>query len=458
MENETNHIPSLLECLAAATETKALTVKDNAIQELPQLIKNYFENAAIYLAADENTYAAAGRSVEELLKSQGFDFAGSFIFPGGIHAEYQHVETLAEKFKEQGKKIIPLAVGSGTVNDLVKRAASEAKIPYCCIPTAASVDGYTAAGAALLYQGFKQTMPCEAPLVVAADTEILAKAPAYLSSSGFGDLAGKIIAGTDWLIADSLWALDKTIPGLKQIDGKAWAMVQLPLRENLKQSLTAVQGDRGALKTLFESLSITGFALQYMKDSRPVSGCEHLWSHVWEMENLSVDGIPVTHGHKVAMGTLAAAAFTECFFASAGPPLPSAGYRRPSPTEREAEVISSFAGLSDAADSAKKTALEKFPDDKKAAGTAEMIRDNWKLIRERVLAILPPYEELFTLLSTGGCPVHPGELNLSRERIFAAARKAQMIRIRYTVLDLAWDLGVFEDVLKRMEESPRYLS
>jgi hypothetical protein len=32
-----------------------------------------------------------------------------------------------------------------------------------------------------------------------------------------------------------------------------------------------------------------------------------------------------------------------------------------------------------------------------------------------------------------------------------------MIRNRYTVLDLAWDLGVFEEILGRLEDSAIYL-
>jgi glycerol-1-phosphate dehydrogenase [NAD(P)+] len=450
---------TLNDCLAAATETKAFIVKSGALEELPRLVDSFFgSEAPVFIVADENTYAAAGKSVEELFSSRQTPPAGRLIFPASIHAEYGHVETVREALREKAKDsgLVPLAVGSGTVNDLVKRASSELKLPYCCVPTAASVDGYTAAGAALLYEGFKQTMGCEAALVLAADTGVLSKAPAYLSSSGFGDLAGKIIAGTDWLIADAVCGLDKTVPGVLAIEPKAWDMVQSSLHENLKRSITAFKGDNEALKILFESLAVTGFALQYMKNSRPVSGCEHMWSHVWEMENLSLNGIPVTHGHKVAMGTLAAAAFTECLFASEEAPAPAGGW--PSPEEREAEVKKAFAGLNPlAGTAAEKTAREKLLDRDNAARITGMIRDNWKTIRKKTLEKLPPYEKLRGLLAESGCPVRPEEINLSREKVIADAGKSQMIRVRYTVLDLAWDLGIFGEVQKRMEDSGLYL-
>jgi hypothetical protein len=43
-------------------------------------------------------------------------------------------------------------------------------------------------------------------------------------------------------------------------------------------------------------------------------------------------------------------------------------------------------------------------------------------------------------MESAGCPVLPQTINLTRSQ--AAARRAQMIRNRYTVLDLAWDRGL----------------
>ncbi|MDR2552951.1 MAG: sn-glycerol-1-phosphate dehydrogenase [Treponema sp.] len=454
-------------CLAAADQTKAMIVREGVLAEIPSLLEAYFPGAAVFLAADENTFRAAGSAVLEIIQDSGAAVAGTYVFPGRwIHAEYGHVEILREKFhqeRESSRSLVPLAVGAGTINDLVKRAASELGLPYFCIPTAASVDGYTAYGASLLCEGFKQTLPCEAPLVVAADTAILTAAPAFLSSSGFGDLAGKIIAGTDWIIADSVFALggmEKPAPGTAAVDPKAWNMVQIPLKNELARSAGAARGDREGVKTLFESLGITGFALQYMKDSRAISGCEHMWSHVWEMENLSFRGAPVTHGHKVALGTLAAAAFTECLFAEK--PDPPAGGTKPggglSWADRETAVRRAFAGLDRAMEAALKTSRAKFMEDgEQSRRLRGGILDHWENIKKAVFEKLPPYGELRQLLKEAGCPVTPAETGLTRERVIATARKAQMMRNRFTVLDLAFETGVFEDVLKRMENSDTYL-
>jgi glycerol-1-phosphate dehydrogenase [NAD(P)+] len=455
------------ECIAASGGTKALLTGNDLYPKIPELLKQYFDSRRVFIIADENTMTAAGNDLEKILLADGIEVAGRHIFPAEprLHAEYGHIETLIgeinKKQKNSSPPLVPVAVGSGAINDLVKRAAEEVSLPYLCVPTAASVDGYTSFGSAVLKDGFKQTLPCAAPPVIAADTGVMAAAPAWLSSSGFGDLAGKIIAGADWIISEAAAAFGAK--GAAPIDRKAWAMVQHGLYHYLDRSVNAAQGDQDALKALFEALSITGFAMQYTRDSRPVSGAEHLFAHVWEMDDLCVNGNPVTHGHKVVMGALACTAFLEVLFADpdgplgnkGSPPLP-ASFRRPSLDERVAEVSLAFKN-SPALESALKTAVDKFPSDAIIKKTVEGFRDTWKELRAKVFEQILPYSELKAMLIKAQCPVLPHEINLSRAEVIACARRAQMIRMRYSLLDLAWDLGCFETVLAEIETSDKYL-
>jgi glycerol-1-phosphate dehydrogenase [NAD(P)+] len=447
---------SLDECIAAAGGTKSFITGKDVYRKIPALLENLFNAKSIFIIADTHTMKAAG---DELVGIPGIEIAGTYIFPGEprLHAEYGHVETIVKAIAANRgpQPVVPVAVGAGTVNDLVKLAATELSLPYLCVPTAASVDGFTSFGAAILKDGFKQTIPCGAPLCIAADTEVLAKAPGWLSSSGFADLAGKIIAGSDWIISDAAAAFNAK--GADPIEPKAWAMVQHGLYDYLERSLYAAQGDQDALQALFEALAITGFSMQYAQDSRPVSGSEHLFAHIWEMDDLCIDGNPVTHGHKVAIGSLAATAFTEIFFADPdGPPVTPPSFRFPALEERLAEIKTAFA-RSPALDSALATGADKFPDAKAAALTAEGIRDTWKALRSKILAQIMPYAELKEMFVKARCPVLPAEVNLKRSSLIACARRAQMIRKRYNILDLAWDLGCFETVLARMESSAAYL-
>jgi glycerol-1-phosphate dehydrogenase [NAD(P)+] len=452
-------IPSLADCLKAADETKELLVNRGCYAQIPATLKKFYQPGGVYLVSDENTWDAAGKKVKEVLSGDGIAIRGEFCFPASprLHAEYTNITTIKEKLSglPNLKETVPIAIGGGTVNDLVKRAASELERSYLCVPTASSVDGYTAYGAAILYEGFKQTMSCSAPLTLAADPDILAKAPAYLSSSGFGDLASKIIAGCDWILADMAGL--QGAPVAERIDEKIWNMTQPGLLDYLNRSIPAAQGDPDAVIALFEALAITGFSMQAFKSSRPVSGSEHLFSHVWEMDDLSIDGVPVTHGHKVTIGTLAATAFFEIFFADpSAPPSPPRGFNRLTPSQRMVEVSAAFQG-SRAHDLVVKTALEKLSEDKVADRIKEALHDNYKSLRERVLTRLVPYDKLKEMLGKARCPLQPEIIGLSRHDAIATARRAQMMRNKYTILDLSWDLGVMEGILSKLEDSPKYL-
>jgi glycerol-1-phosphate dehydrogenase [NAD(P)+] len=455
---------SLADCLKAADETKELLVNRGSYAEIPSLLKKFYQFTGVYLIADESTWAAAGLKVKEVLTGAGIPIRGEFCFPASprLHAEYFNISTIKEKLSSLPNlsETVPIAIGGGTVNDLVKRASSELQgdsgpRTYLCIPTASSVDGYTAYGASILYDGFKQTMPCPAPLALVAEPEVLAKAPAYLSSSGFGDLASKIIAGCDWIVCDTVNS--QGVPVAEKIDQRVWNMTQPGLLDYLERSITAAQGDQDAVSALFEALSITGFSMQAFKSSRPVSGAEHLFSHVWEMDDLSVDGVPVTHGHKVTIGTLASTAYHELFFADpSGPPAPPPGYTRPTPAERMVTVSSAFQG-SRAHDLVVKTALEKLLNEKVLAGVTQVVHDNYKELRERVLTRLVPYDKLKEMLAKAQCPLQPEIIGISRHEAIATARRSQMMRNKYCILDLSWDLGVMDTILSRLEDSPKYL-
>ncbi len=61
---------------------------------------------------------------------------------------------------------------------------------------------------------------------------------------------------------------------------------------------------------------MSGFAMQACRKSRPASGADHLFSHIWEMQHhRDVNGELISHGFQVAIGTLASTALIEVVFA-----------------------------------------------------------------------------------------------------------------------------------------------
>ncbi len=80
--------------------------------------------------------------------------------------------------------------------------------------------------------------------------------------------------------------------------------------------------------------------MQAVQSSRPASGAEHQFSHLWDMEHLRYNGASVSHGFKVGIGTLASTALFEMLLEA---PVEQARHRplcrsvalrgaRPSPT------------------------------------------------------------------------------------------------------------------------------
>ncbi len=414
-------------------ETRLFLLENDALNQLPEAIRSLWGNdARPWLVADGNTWRAAGAEVAKILKAAGMEGPDPFLFPGTpmLHADESNVNLLLEQFPEN---VVPVAIGGGTVNDLVKRASGLRHVSYCCVPTAPSVDGYTSSGAALTASGLKQTLPCPAPLAVVADSGILRNAPPEMFAAGYADLMAKIPAGADWLAADTL--------GLEAIAPAVWELVQTPLRDNLS--------DPSDVRRVFTGLAATGYAMQLYRDSRPASGADHLVSHIWEMENLCCNGKPVSHGFKVAIGTVTSTALYEALFSLseqearrlARPGLDRAG--------REAE-IDALLSVGTYGAATRTIALDKFREGRALAERRELIYRNWETLRKRILHQLYPLEELTRRLTTAGCPVKPADIQLGREQFLHGIRTAQLIRKRYTVLDLVYELGLLEELLRRI--------
>ena len=278
----------------AGLDTRCFVLGKGALKYLPQLLKQEFPGLTPWIVADTNTWEAAGKKAQQYLIEAGMAPAEPWIFPGTpvLHPDFAYSEKLSTVMPE---KCVPVAVGSGVINDLVKCASGLKKVAYCCVPTACSVDGFTSAGAALAVNHNKQTVKCPAPAALCADVTIMATAPAPMLSSGFADLLTKVVAGADWIIADAA--------GEQPIREDVWQLIQGNIRRWV--------ADSSDMLNIFEGLAATGYSMQMMLDSRPASGSEHLFSHVWEMEGLQKDGQDVSHGFKVGVGLLATSLLME---------------------------------------------------------------------------------------------------------------------------------------------------
>jgi glycerol-1-phosphate dehydrogenase [NAD(P)+] len=270
--------------------------------------------------------------------------------------------------------------------------------------------------------------------------DVVRAAPPELGAAGYADLLAKVTAGADWIVADAL--------GIEPIDATAWELVQVPLREALADPAGVRAGDVSAVGKLTEGLMMGGFAMQWTKTSRPASGAEHQFSHLWDMQNHKHEGKTPSHGFKVAVGTLAVAELYGCLM---GMRLDQLDVDRAVETWPSPEAVEGTIGeLLGDGELAEKARLEMGA----KAVTPGVLRERltklksvWPALRERLRAHLPAVGELRGMLAAVGAPTTPEEIGISRERLRVSYRQAYLIRRRFTVLDLAAQAGVFEECL-----------
>jgi glycerol-1-phosphate dehydrogenase [NAD(P)+] len=425
--------------LKQARDTRKLVIDIGARRQVPDIFGELFGSSQCILIADDNTFAALGKDVYDSLRAAGRRCRESLILQAeGLYAEYSFVERIQHAVEASGA--IPLAVGSGSINDLTKLAAHLSGRQYLAVATAASMDGYTAFGASITRDGSKQTFDCPAPLGVVADLEVIAAAPKGLNASGYADLVAKCPAGADWILADAL--------DIDPIDPANWDMVQSRLRYWMADPEGIRRGDLEAVRRLTTSLMITGFAMQAACSSRPVSGAEHQFSHLWDMEHHTYNGVAPSHGFKVGIGTLASLALYEVLMETDIERLDveAAVEAWPDAAANRREIAMLFP-MPELANKARLESGTKYIDRDALRLQLQQLQREWPRMRGRLAQQLIPRNEVYGMLRAAGCPVEPEEIGISRQRLRESFLKAYHIRRRFTVFDLVRRAGLWDIAL-----------
>ncbi len=427
---------ALTKALRAARETRALEIGAGTVAKTAQVFRQQFGSRPAVIVSDENTFRVAGGKVTDSFRNAGHDLLEPFIFRApDLYAENRFVVELEAALKKH--EAIPVAVGSGTINDLTKLAAHRAGRPYMAVATAASMDGYTAFGASITFEGSKQTFLCPAPTAVVADLDIICGAPAIMNAWGYADLLAKVTAGADWIVADAL--------GVEPIDPAAWEIVQSRLLTMVADAPGIRAARPEAIAQLTEGLMLGGFAMQATKTSRSASGAEHQFSHLWDMQHHTHNGHAPSHGFKVGIGTLAVTALYERLLAQ---PLDKLDVERCCAAWPNRESWLQQANAQFAEGELRAVAVKEIS--AKADGP-EVVRQQltqlrltWPGLKARLQKQLISFAELRKMLQDAGAPVEPEEVGISRARLRDSFRQAFFIRRRFTVLDLAVRAGLLE--------------
>lgn len=282
-------------------DIQAIRVGSGVMQELPGILRD-LGASHIFLVADNYTYEAAGRQVEQLLDQAGLAYHKRVFQTETplVPNEYALGSVLAAMTSQDD---MLLAVGSGTLNDVTKYVSARTGIPYVIAATAPSMDGYASTVAPTILDGFKTTLPAVYPAAIVADVDILKDAPMPMLTAGFGDIIGKFTSLADWRLSH-------------QLNGEYYCpevagVIEAAVETCAANAQALAQREPQAIQAVTEALILSGLAMGMVGVSRPASGAEHQMAHYWEMDALRRGEEHPLHGNAVGVGTVLAASLYE---------------------------------------------------------------------------------------------------------------------------------------------------
>ena len=254
------------------------------------------------------------------------------------------------------------------------------------------------------------------------------------SQTGLGDMLAKYISIAEWRIAH-------IITGEYYCEEVA-QLIRSALQKCVDNAEGLLKREDAAIRAVFEGLVIGGIAMTYAGVSRPASGVEHYFSHVWDMRGLEF-GTPVDlHGIQCAQATLVSAKLYEAVKAM-------------TPDKRKAErfiedfcyaewsrTLRDFLGRSAETMIALEEKEGKYRKDSHPARFAT-IQSNWDQIVQIIEEEIPSYGVLSDLLDTIGIPK---ELDMDKETLTTSFLATKDIRDKYVLSRLAWDLGICSEL------------
>lgn len=400
-----------IQCSCGRTHFCALdcvVVESGALAKLPELMQNY---RRILLVADENTFAACGRTVSELLGDQ---IENTLIFrrDGLLVPDERAVAELDALITDQTDFIV--GIGSGVMNDICKYTTFQRGMECAIVATAPSMDGYASSGAAMIIEGMKITYTTHPPKMIIADVSIVKNAPMDMIRAGYGDIIGKYSSLNDWrlshLINDEHFCPEIHDLVLDVTNATRDAVDKIVAR------------DEEAIAFLTNALILIGVTLSLLGSTRPGSGSEHHLSHFFEIVGLIHNQPDFLHGTDVAYSTIVTAGMREKIRALSEP-----AFTDVSAEKRLAEYDRIYASYAGEVRALQETA-ESYAKDRRP-----LYREKWPEI-VNILNDCPSADQIAAMFTAAGYDLSEFERLYGREKIADATLYGKDLKDRYSVL------------------------
>lgn len=373
----------------------------------------------VALVADAATFAAQGRRIAQALDLSETDI----VILDEPHADMKGVASVTERLNGFDGAV---AVGSGTVNDLVKYALAADKRPYCVFGTAASMNGYTSSTASItLDSGLKVSLPSVPPRGFFVDLSVSSQAPRRLAAAGFGDCLARSVAQIDWWVSHRLLATTyEQVP---------YTIQEADERELNARAAGIASGDVEAIGYLYRVLTLCGLGIAFTGVSNHGSMGEHQISHY--IDCFAGDRHPGTlHGQQVGVASLTMARLQQMMLANDNPPIVR-------PTRIDPAGMERRMGPAIAAQCLKEYRAKAL-DDAGADRLNIKMAELWPQLRRECAVFAIPAADMENLLRQAGGATTATELGVPVDFYREAIVHCREMRNRFSFLDIADDAGL----------------
>jgi glycerol-1-phosphate dehydrogenase [NAD(P)+] len=430
-----------------------MVFESGALWRMPDLLlqAGIRPDQPISVVMDRTPMKREGRDLKKLilklLKDEGWQVDVIWLEPdstGQVHTDFSQINAVKARFQ---KNSAVLSVGSGTVTDIAKHAGygyqqeQGIPLPFVVYQTANSVSAYTSNMAPTFVDGVKRTLPSRYPDVLICDLETLRDSPTAMTVAGVGDLLAAFGSYADWWLAYRL-GLDKTYTEFAQT-------LMGPLDEIFMEQAEGLR--KGSLEStaiLAKLIALAGLAMSLSHATAPLSGYEHVISHVLDLVAEKKERPLAQHGTQVAMATLLTTAAYQVFFDEFEPAEVNLENCYPTEAHMKGRIEAAFSSL----DPTGRVAAECWSDYKVKLESWHAHRTdfeaalrNWPDIQTQLHALVKRPEVASRILHAIASPVHFEGLTPTptEAEVRFAFRNAPLIRHRFTLGDLLvflnWD-------------------
>jgi glycerol-1-phosphate dehydrogenase [NAD(P)+] len=433
------------DCVCGQTHSvpiKYLSMKKGAVGEIRERLKKLRVSGKGAVVYDRKIETTVVRGVLSGLKRSGLVLEpfpvgdGHEVLPAEIELSRRVADTVGPGFD------FLVSIGSGVVSDLVKYASSLLEKPCVLVATAPSMNGYTSSMAALTDRAIKKTLMVPPARAVFADLATLTGAPVEMVRSGLGDIVSKSICNADWKLSELV---------------KKTYFCPLPFRITDKSEplyLDAAEeiGNRTehGIRILTDGIMRSGLSMTVIGTSTPSSGAEHFLSHYWDLLALIEHKVKHFHGVQVGVATILVLKlyeFVRNYPVRRDVALDALKERYPSEVEARAAVDRKF-GIY--AKGVNEEYFKKYLSWKEKRQELEGILDRWDSIWNELAPYIRPVKPVEEALQKSGAAATYAHLGKTKEEVADSLLNAPLIRSRYSILDLANDLGIMERAIEKV--------